>query len=980
VRIDVLGPVSVTAAPGATLAGQALGGRRARVVLVLLALADGPVPAQRLADALWGEDLPATWPAALRGVIRGLRTTLAALDAGDQAVIATVPSGYQLGTGVEVDVRAARAAVRQATTLATAGRAAAVLEVVEPLSAMRGEQLLPGEDADWLLPHRRAVDAIALDATELGVAAAGELGEHARAVELAQRCLAANVLDERAHRAVLRALDRAGDRAGVVRAYEDCRAVLADQLGVDPSPGTVAVYLDALNDQAGSVPARLPRPTTTFVGRAVELAALVDRLESPGLITVTGRGGVGKSRLAVEAAARPAFPGGRLWVSLAPVVDDALVAASVALELQVPLGADDPSTAIAAQLSPLGRTLLVLDGCEETLDGSASLVAALVAACPALTVLVTSRLPLGVDPERVVVVDPLPEPAPGEVSANPQVRILSDRVREGGGSLAVDESTASLLVELCDRCGGLPLALELAAAQLTALPVGDLLDQLAVEVVDGSDRLRSLAQSSYAALDVDEATVFRRFAVLEGGVGLPLIRSVVSGGSIAPVRVVRVLRELTARGLLNVDRTGARWSYRQDDDLHRFARELLVADGAEADTFARLAGAVRALLPDDARLPPAPYLDAVTEVLPSVRSLFGASYDGRADRTTSLELAFRLHRYWAATNVAEGRYWLARLLSVSPDSEWTRLATYALGYLSYWAGDTDAALRELGQAVELFGAEPDPYVARATIFLAGILDDMDRPDEAIDYVRRSIKAAEPFGTDLRVSAAMGMGSVLSERGDVRAAAYAADAITLCRDGGSPEQLTATLPTAAMVCWQVGALDEARAFVVEAQPKHAQDRRIARVVMLSAAAGIALAEGDLDAALDYGVAAETEGTALGIERELPLIRAVLARTRLARGEVAAAAAMAAEGVRAATGMGVTYPLAIGLETAALLCPDAPVAADLLATAADIRTRGSRPAPATLRADAATLAARLGPGAVLDATAGANAAIEVLTSRR
>src|ERR1700760_4043115 len=100
--------------------------------------------------------------------------------------------------------------------------------------------------------------------------------------------------------------------------------------------------------------------------------------------------------------------------------------------------------------------------------------------------------------------------------------------------------------------------------------------------------------------------VFRRFAVLEGPVGLPLVRAVVAGGAIAPVRVVRILRELTARGLLTVDRSGARGRYRQDDDLHRLARELLAGEGAEAATFRRLADAIQALLPDDPRSPPAP--------------------------------------------------------------------------------------------------------------------------------------------------------------------------------------------------------------------------------------------------------------------------------------------------------------------------------------------------------------------------------------
>ncbi len=297
-----------------------------------------------------------------------------------------------------------------------------------------------------------------------------------------------------------------------------------------------------------------------------------------------------------------------------------------------------------------------------------------------------------------------------------QVRLLVDRVRDGGAALDIDDTNAALVADLCRRCDGLPLALELAAAQLTAMPVGDLLDQLAHLDVDRDDRLRALVHSSYDLLDADEAAVFRRIAVLDGPVGLPLVRAVVAGDDVPAVRVIRILRELAARGLVAVDRSGPRWRYQQDDDLHRFAAELLVAEGAERRTFDRLADALRALLPDDARVAPAPYADEVTAVLGSVRSLLAAGVDGRADRSRCLELAFRLHRYWAATGVAEGRFWLARLLAAGEPTPWTRYATYALGYLSYWAGDTDDALRDLQTAVEMFGDRARP-VRRASVHL-----------------------------------------------------------------------------------------------------------------------------------------------------------------------------------------------------------------------------------------------------------------------
>jgi len=186
-----------------------------------------------------------------------------------------------------------------------------------------------------------------------------------------------------------------------------------------------------------------------------------------------------------------------------------------------------------------------------------------------------------------------------------------------------------------------------------------------------------VARSSYVLLDADEAAVFRRLAVLDGPVGLPLVRQVVAGGPIAEVRVVRILRELTARGLLAVDRSGPRWRYQQDDDLHRYARELLVDADEERAVFDRLTDAVRAVLPEDARAAPAPFQDQISTCSGQSGRCSGRPRRSRRCRPVS-ELAFRLHRYFATTNVAEGRFWLGRLLAAEPAHKWTPYANYAL--------------------------------------------------------------------------------------------------------------------------------------------------------------------------------------------------------------------------------------------------------------------------------------------------------------
>jgi len=212
-------------------------------------------------------------------------------------------------------------------------------------------------------------------------------------------------------------------------------------------------------------------------------------------------------------------------------------------------------------------------------------------------------------------------------------------------------------------------------------------------------------------------------------------------------------------------------------------------------------------------------------------------------------------------------------------------------------------------------------------------------------------------------AAIGMGCVLAERADRQAARFAAEAIELCRRGGSPEQLGATLPTAAMVCWQVGDLEAARAYIAEATPMLAGSRRIARVVMLSAAAGVALADGDLAAAVELGRVAEADASDLGIERELPLVRCIIARAFFAQDDLAAAASAALRAIEAARALTFTFPLAVCLETAALVCltgsAGASVSSRLLAVAAVIRDRGNRPGPPALTAAVTQARAAMAP---------------------
>jgi DNA-binding SARP family transcriptional activator/predicted ATPase len=977
VRVSVLGAVSV-ASGGGELSGHALGGRRARLAIVALALADGPVPSERLATMIWGDELPTSWKPALRGIVRSIRTAVSTIAPNEQLVL-TAPAGYALAPGVGVDVRETAAALDSALERLENSRADAAIPLLQAAAELSPDLFLPSEDLAWIAEERRGLAELRRSARETLVTAAGLVGDNRRAVRIARELVADDPTDEGAHRTLIAALDRDGDRVGAVQAYEYCRSTLADELGIDPSGETVAVYLAALRSSAPVTVGRLPETESTFVGRTRELGEIADAFVRSRLVTLTGRGGIGKTRLALAYAAETR-EGETLWVQVGSSTSDELVAADVARGL----GASpepDPIAALLAAIAPRGRALLVIDGCDEVSDGVATLTTSLISGCPELVILCTSRAPLHSATERVLAVPALgagTEGEPGDASA-----LVAQRIRELGTSATETLVGADSIERLARRGHGIPLALELLAAQLREISLDDLLDDVG-EPLETGDQVRSILDYGYGGLTTDEAIVFRRSSVLDGAVSLGLLRGLVVSPEIPSARVARLLGELSARGLLRIDRSGPRWRYEQHDDVRNYARGLLVDSGEERVAFGRLAETLRGMLPADARAAPGPFSVAITEALPSIRSLFGAALDDRASLSDAQELAFRLHRYYAATSVSEGRFWLSRLLAPPEQTEWTGLATFALGYLSYWAGDGEAAFTALRTCVDLLRGVEDSYAGRALIFLGGIADDLDRGAEGVAFVREAIGIGERIDEhNLRVGAIIGVGSLLAERGDPGAVDFATEAIELCREHGAAEQLLITLPTAAMIAWQVGNFDAARKFAREAHPLLQDDPRIARVVLLTAMAGLALADSDPADAERLAIAANTIGTELGVERELPLARCILARALLELGDASGASAAVISAFSAAESMSVDAPFALCLETAVLvgraMGADAAELGVVLQSAQVVRDRGSRPAPASLQSAVSHLRDTLPTAEPLPARTAAALAGEMLTRR-
>jgi predicted ATPase/DNA-binding SARP family transcriptional activator len=566
VRIAILGPLEVRDAAGNLVP---VGGARLRSLLIRLAIDEGrPVSVDRLADDLWADGAPADAANAVQALVSRLR------GAAGRDCVEYGPAGYRLAVDpAQVDARAFEQAVIGARGMLTArDQAAAAAALREALGLWRGPALADVADSPFAAAAITRLSELRLAAIEDRVEADLALGRGAELVPELGQLTDEHPLRERMRGQLMRALQAAGRQADALAAYEDTRRELADQLGVDPSPGLAAVHLAILRGEpqptapqptapgraaAGgpteppAQPSRPPRHSnlpaqlTSFVGRDDELRRLGKLLGESRLVTLTGPGGAGKTRLSIEASAAMSddMPDGVWFVPLAPVRDtlDVPQAVLTAIGLQEASWPADPAEAARlAALQPLDRLadalasrrlLLVLDNCEHLVEAVAWLTGRVLAQAPGVRILATSREPLGITGETLCPVPSLQLPAPdagaADAALSPAIRLFADRAVAVRPGFAVDTDSADPVVRICRALDGIPLAIELAAARLRVLTPAQVADRLddrfrllsvgSRGVLPRHQTLRAIVDWSWDLLDDTERAVLRRLSVFSGG-------------------------------------------------------------------------------------------------------------------------------------------------------------------------------------------------------------------------------------------------------------------------------------------------------------------------------------------------------------------------------------------------------------------------------------------------------------------------------
>jgi predicted ATPase/DNA-binding SARP family transcriptional activator len=886
VEFRILGPVEVLDVQGQQLA---LGGPKQRALLAVLLLNAGEVVSvERLIDELWGEDPPEGAAHTLQVQVANLRKVLEPARPRRSAggVLRTQPPGYLVEVGHDdLDLGRFQRLAEQGRAALAAGdpeQAAGLLRAA--LGLWRGPALADvvlkanGQGEVARLEERR------LAALEDRIQAELAAGHHYELVGELEALIVAHPLRERLHGQLLLALYRSGRQAEALAGYRRMREMLAEELGIDPSrplrelerailaqdPTLDWLPTAAHAGQSAAVvqtmprrrPSTLPVPPTQLVGREralAEVTALV-RQGDARLVTLTGVGGTGKTRLALQAAAElaGAYPDGAWFVALAPVSDPQLVLPTLAQTLGVKEAGGQPLDERLREELHARRLLVVLDNFEHLL-AAAPAVTGLLAACPNLSVLATSRAALQVSGEQIYEVQPLAVPdldalddaaleaCEDGLLANHAVTLFVARARAVRPGFALTAANAAAVATVCARLDGLPLALELAAARVRLLSAQDLQARLErrLELLTGGPRdlparqqtLRATLDWSYNLLDSAERRLLARLAVFAGGCTLAAAEAVGGADGEPGWSVLDGLTGLVANSLLyrdhqDQDRQGETEGAEPAEGprlqlletVREYAWERLQASG-QADTVGGRHAAYFLALAEQAwpelwGAEQERWYARLDRDQDNLRAALSWAF-AKPDPELLVRLAGALGPYWEARGqISEAHRWLDAALAAQPVPPWARArALNAKSRLLLLLEDDVApALPFLEEALTLFQSLDDArWTVVSTSHLAIVLRQVGQHERADARFDESIELGRRHGDAWALSLALNNygDDLLEQRADTtRARPLLEESLALRRSLGEPRGLVTTLGNLGVIALLDGDLDRAAGVFAE----------------------------------------------------------------------------------------------------------------------------------------------------------------------
>ncbi|HLJ67681.1 MAG TPA: helix-turn-helix domain-containing protein [Chloroflexota bacterium] len=679
-------------------------------------------------------------------------------------------------------------------------------------------------------------------------------------------------------------------------------------------------------------PISIPCPLTPLLGREGDIAAVTDLLGTTRLLTLTGPGGVGKTRLALHIASTGRPIANAVFVSLAPLNDPQLVLPTIARTLGVSHNGGEPILDVLRRALHDQHVLILLDNCEHVLSAANS-VAALLAACQDLTILATSRSPLGIRGEQEYPVDPLRLPpashevTPYQAREVAAVRLFVERARAASPGFHLTAENVSAVVAICRRLDGLPLALELAAPRIKTLPppalLGRLSSRLALLTGGPADlparqqTLRSAIDWSYSLLSAEERTLFGRLSVFAGGCTLDDAEAVCGRGGL---NVLDGLTSLVDKSLLRQGASDVP-TFAMLETVREFATEKLAETGevetihaTHAEHFMRLAqeGGNGLRGPREAE-----WRARLEGTMDNLRTALRFLLD-RGAAADELRLASALGRFWNAQGYwREGEYWLeAGLAAEAGDTALRAPALLVLGSLLINRGELGRATAALERATELFRELGE---VRATVETLSYLALVAYWQADYTLASRRLEESEPLSRALDdrglYAGRLGMlGAIAMERGDLEGARVRLEeAVAEARTRGEPDRLALELSLLGRLAYHEGNLAEA-------------ERDCGEAVMLA--------------------------EPLGVRRSLAYSLLVLGLAATARGQLDRARHHLAESLQLSRDLGYLYTTLNGLTGRAAIAVatgQAERAARLKGAEAALRAKLGIPLPPSLRSE-------------------------------
>jgi predicted ATPase/DNA-binding SARP family transcriptional activator len=770
----------------------------------------------------------------LRQVLAALRDAIGDLLASDRTNVwlADAPD-------LRVDVREFQQAVRASREAERSGDGSgAERAAVEAVEMLRGEFLAGFYLRDspafeqWQEGQREALKREHVE-TLRRLAALGEgRGDRACAVARIRAWLVLEPLEEEAHRQLMRLLALSGDRAAALRHYDRCRQMLRTELGEGPDRATEELRRQiaagkVAADTRAETPGRSRRPrsgnlpyqATSFIGREAEMAAVLKALHRSDvrLLTLTGPGGTGKTRLAIEAAARVAkhFKDGVCFVDLTPLTEADQVAAAIssALQVQEVATGSRPLFEVLQNILKDRGMLLVLDNFEHLLAAAAS-VADLLEACPKLKVLATSRQALRLRAEHELPVPPLGLAGAAQSASafgrNESVRLFVDRAAAVLPAFALTEENAPAIDAICRRLDGLPLAIELAAAKVRMFPPLVLLERLErrrLALKDGprdlpvrQQSLRSEIDWSYDLLNGGERRLFRRFSVFAGGCTVETAEAVCRLDGEPGLEVPDALEALLEKNLVHLSVRAGAPRFLMLETIREYAAERLEESGETRSVMHRLAGCCVALAersePELYGPAHAEWFDRLEGDYANIATSLGWLRD-RAQMEDGLRLAGAMGWYWFRRGrISDGKGWLQSFGEAANDTAPPALRA-KVAYFRAWMhvligvafGYDHEAARLFRESLRLYRQADDARGAALCLAYLGNDESLTgasrRPRPDLD---ESVRLARGTGNLWTIAWCLMLACTLKARNDVALSELskgAEESVALARRTGDP---------------------------------------------------------------------------------------------------------------------------------------------------------------------------------------------------